>query len=115
MYPPLFLLFSRNFRFGFLTPASYASLALDTTKLPPVSPPNENVRFVQSRNVRFHGWRVALVNGANHVEQRERDRLKVLHEVNRSIFRSRAAARLKVSGRQRARMLLAFRDEGDSS
>jgi hypothetical protein len=25
-----------------------------------VSPQNENVRFVQSRNVRFHGWPRAL-------------------------------------------------------
>src|SRR6202034_1394838 len=35
---------------------------------PQVSPQNENVRIVQSRNVRFHGWPGAHGDGANGLE-----------------------------------------------
>ena len=69
---------------------------------------SENVRFVQSRNVRFHG----VAEGPMETErialsQPERDRLKVLHEVQqRQLTQRAAAARLQVSDRQVRRMLL---------
>jgi hypothetical protein len=55
-------------------------------------------------------------NGANRVEQRERDRLKVLHEVQQKQLTQLAAAeRLKVSDRHVRRMLLRLRERGDRS
>jgi hypothetical protein len=42
---PLFLRFSRNFRFGFLTRASYVSPAPDTTNLPPEQIPARSARL----------------------------------------------------------------------
>jgi hypothetical protein len=58
-----------------------------------VSPQNENVRFVQSRNVRFHG----MAGGPMETEritlsQRERDRMRVLHEVKQGHLTHREAA-----------------------
>jgi predicted ArsR family transcriptional regulator len=48
--------------------------------------------------------------------QRERDRLKVLHEVQqRHLTQVAAAARLKVTDRQVRRMLLRIREQGDAS
>jgi hypothetical protein len=38
------------------SPNTYQITPDQTTMLVGVSPQNENVRFVQSRNVRFHGW-----------------------------------------------------------
>src|SRR5258708_15364947 len=50
------------------------------------------------------------------LSQRERDRLKVLHEVKQKhLSQVAAAARLKVSARQVRRMLLRLRERGDSS
>src|SRR6267378_976793 len=50
------------------------------------------------------------------LSQRERDRLKVLHEVKQKhLSQVAAAARLKVSDRQVRRMLLRLRERGDSS
>ena len=50
------------------------------------------------------------------LSQRERDRLKVLHEVKQKhLSQVAAAARLKVSARQVRRMLLRLRGRGDSS
>lgn len=50
------------------------------------------------------------------LSQRERDRLKVLHEVQQKQLKQVAAAeRLKVSGRQVRRMLLGLRERGDGS
>src|SRR5882724_8424565 len=49
------------------------------------------------------------------LSQRERDRLKVLHEVQqRHLTQVAAAARLKVTFRQVLRMLLCIREQGDS-
>src|SRR6266446_5202080 len=48
--------------------------------------------------------------------QRERDRLKVLHEVQqRHLTQVEAAARLKVTDRQVRRMLLRIREQGDAA
>jgi len=50
------------------------------------------------------------------LSQRERDRLKVLHEVKQKhLTQVEAAARLKVSDRQVRRMLLRLRERGDHS
>jgi transposase len=50
------------------------------------------------------------------LSQRERDRLKVLHEVQqRQLTQVEAAARLKVSDRQVRRMLLRIREHGDAA
>ena len=50
------------------------------------------------------------------LSQRERDRLKVLHEVQQKhLSQVAAAARLKVSDRQVRRMLLRIRERGDGS
>ena len=50
------------------------------------------------------------------LSQRERDRLKVLHEIQQKHLTQVAAAqRLKVSDRQVRRMLLRLRQRGDSS
>src|SRR5712691_11291455 len=50
------------------------------------------------------------------LSQRERDRLKVLHEVQqRHLTQVEAAARLKVTDRQVRRMLLRIREEGDGA
>src|ERR1700747_2782251 len=50
------------------------------------------------------------------LSQRERDRLKVLHEVQqRHLTQVEAAARLKVTDRQVRRMLLRIREHGDAA
>ena len=50
------------------------------------------------------------------LSQRERDRLKVLHEVQQKhLTQVAAAGRLKVTDRQVRRMLLRLRERGDSS
>src|SRR5258706_11022828 len=50
------------------------------------------------------------------LSQRERDRLKVLHEVQqRHLTQVAAAARLKVTDRQARRMLLRIREQGDAA
>ena len=50
------------------------------------------------------------------LSQRERDRLKVLHEVKQKHLSQVAAAeRLKVTGRQVRRMLLRIRERGDGA
>jgi len=50
------------------------------------------------------------------LSQRERDRLKVLHEVKQKHLRQLAAAKgLKVTDRQVRRMLLRLREHGDRS
>src|SRR5258708_4551580 len=50
------------------------------------------------------------------LSQRERDRLKVLHEVQqRHLTQVAAAARLKVTDRQVRRMLLRIREQGDAA
>jgi DNA-binding transcriptional regulator LsrR (DeoR family) len=50
------------------------------------------------------------------LSQRERDRLKVLHEVKQKhLTQVEAAARLKVGDRQVRRMLLRLRERGDHS
>jgi predicted ArsR family transcriptional regulator len=50
------------------------------------------------------------------LSQRERDRLKVLHEVKQKhLTQVAAAVRLKVSDRQVRRMLLRLRERGDRS
>src|SRR5260221_8969547 len=50
------------------------------------------------------------------LSQRERDRLKVLHEVQqRHLTQVEAAARLKVTDRQVRRMLLRIREQGDAA
>src|SRR6202045_1611590 len=50
------------------------------------------------------------------LSQRERDRLKVLHEVKQKhLSQVAAAARLKVTDRQVRRMLLRIRERGDSA
>jgi predicted DNA-binding protein (UPF0251 family) len=50
------------------------------------------------------------------LSQRERDRLKVLHEVRqRHLTQVEAAARLKVTDRQVRRMLLRIREHGDAA
>src|SRR5271154_6433722 len=50
------------------------------------------------------------------LSQRERDRLKVLHEVKQKhLTQVEAAARLKVGDRQVRRMLLGLRERGDHS
>ena len=50
------------------------------------------------------------------LSQRERDRLKVLHEIQQKhLTQVAGAARLKVSDRQVRRMLLRFRQRGDQS
>jgi hypothetical protein len=48
-----------------------------------VSPQSENVRFVQSRNVRFSRGREGglMEEERINLSQRERDRLRVLHEL----------------------------------
>ncbi len=78
---------------------------------------NENVLFVQSRNVRFHGWpRAPWKRSESLLSQRERDRLKVLHELQqRHLTQVEAAARLKVTDRQVRRMLLRIREHGDAA
>jgi hypothetical protein len=76
---------------------------------------NENVLFVQSRNARFHGWpggpmeteRITLC-------QRERDRMRVLHEVKQGHLTQREAGkRLRLSDRQVRRLLLRIGKYGD--
>src|ERR1035438_4939212 len=62
-----------------------------------LSPPSENVRFVQSRNVRFQcplSWRAEGPMETERItlSQRERDRLKVLHEVKQKHLSQVAAA-----------------------
>ena len=70
-------------------------------------PQSENVRFVQSSPMETE--RIAL-------SQRERDRLKVLHEVQQKPLTQVAAAeRLKVSDRHVRRMLRRLRERGDRS
>src|SRR5260370_11373552 len=50
------------------------------------------------------------------LSQRERDRLKVLHEVQeKHLTQVAAAARLKVTDRQVRRMLLRIREHGDGA
>ena len=50
------------------------------------------------------------------LSQRERDRLRVLHEVQQKhLLQVAAAARLKVSDRQVRRMLLRIRERGDAA
>ena len=50
------------------------------------------------------------------LSQRERDRLKVLHEVKQKhLTQVEAAARLKVTDRQVRRMLLRIRERGDGA
>jgi hypothetical protein len=50
------------------------------------------------------------------LNQRERDRLRVLHQVQqKQITQIAAAARLKVSDRQVRRMLLRIRERGDAA
>ena len=50
------------------------------------------------------------------LSQRERDRLKVLHEVQQKhLTQVAAAARLKVTDRQVRRMLLRIREHGDAA
>jgi hypothetical protein len=50
------------------------------------------------------------------LSQRERDRLRVLHEVEQKHFSQVAAAeRLKVTDRQVRRMLLGIRERGDGA
>src|ERR1700745_2779958 len=50
------------------------------------------------------------------LSQRERDRLKVLHEVKQKhLSQVAAAARLKVTDRQVAQMLLLIRERGDAA
>src|SRR5258708_13524278 len=50
------------------------------------------------------------------LSQRERDRLKVLHEVQQKhLSQVAAAARLKVTARQVRRMLLRIRERGDAA
>ena len=50
------------------------------------------------------------------LSQPERDRLKVLHQVQQRQLRQRAAAaRLQVSDRQVRRMLLGIRQRGDAA
>jgi hypothetical protein len=49
-----------------------------------VSLQNENVRFEQSRNVRSHGWPSATETERIALNQRERNRLRVLHQKRRS-------------------------------
>jgi hypothetical protein len=50
------------------------------------------------------------------LSQRERDRLKVLHEVQQKhLTQVAAAARLKVTDRQVRRMLLRIREHGDGA
>jgi transposase len=80
-----------------------------------VSLRNENVRFVQSRNVRFHGWPGGPMETERiELSQRERDWLKVLHEVEQKHLTQREAAqRLKRTDRQVRRMLLRIREHGD--
>src|ERR1700730_17169066 len=76
---------------------------------------NENVRFEQSRNVRFHRWPRALWKRSElRLSQRERDRLRVLHEVKRKqITQIEAARRLKISDRHIGRLLVRLRKLGD--
>jgi hypothetical protein len=108
-------------RFAFIDPPNparcgqlYPSISILSTKHDALSLQNKNVRFVQSRNVRFHGW--PRPRGDNHVAQRERDQLKVLHEVKQKhLSQVAAAARLKVSDRQVRRMLLRIHERRDAA
>jgi hypothetical protein len=78
----------------------YMEEALNATKSRAMSLQNENVRFEQSRNVRFHRWPRAMETERIALSQRERDRLRVLHEIRqKQITQSEAARRLKISDR----------------
>jgi hypothetical protein len=69
---------------------------------------------VQSRDVRFHGWLGSHRTERIGLSQRERYRLKVLHDVKqRYLAQVEAAQRLKVSDRQVRRLLVRMGDSGD--
>jgi hypothetical protein len=87
--------------------------AQDQHDSPP--PQNENVRFEQSRNVRLPKGRGRPMEKERiELSARERERLKVLHEVEQGHLRQvEAAQRLRISDHQVRRLQQRLRTVGD--